>query len=59
MNKLTYTGRNFIFHLLESDSKTTISLSSEYVHAPVEKYELAELCDFIKQYLKNKYDIKN
>lgn len=54
MNKVTYTGQNFIFHILESDGKTTISLSSEYVHPSVQKYELVQLCDFIKQYLENK-----
>ena len=54
MNKSTYIGQHFVIHLLESDGKTTISLSSEYVHPPVEKHELVQLCTFIKQYLENK-----
>lgn len=52
-NKSTYTGHNFIFHILESNNETTISLSSDYVNPPVEKHELVQLCDFIKKYLES------
>ena len=43
----TYTGQHFIFHLIKDDNLTTISLSSNYVNAPVDKFELKELADFI------------
>ena len=40
--------------MLESDGKTTISLSSDYVHPHVEKHELIKLRDFITKYLEKK-----
>jgi hypothetical protein len=43
----SYTGQHFIFHLIKEHNLTTISLSSDYVNAPVDKFELKELADFI------------
>lgn len=45
MNKNTYTGENFVFHLFKNDG--------EYVYPYVEKGELKELAEFILKYLEN------
>ena len=55
----TYTGQHFIFHLMKHDNLTTISLSSNYVNAPVDKFELKELADFIYDSLENDQNQSN
>jgi hypothetical protein len=55
----TYTGQHFIFHLMKDDNLTTISLSSNYVNAPADKFELKELADFIYASLENDHNQSN
>ena len=43
----TYAGQHFIFHLIKEDKNISITLSSDYVYPPVDKFELKELADFI------------
>jgi hypothetical protein len=43
----TYTGQHFLFHIVKEDGDISITLSSGYVYAPVDKFELKELADFI------------
>jgi hypothetical protein len=43
----TYTGQHFIFHIVKEEGNISITLSSDYVYPPVDKFELKELADFI------------
>lgn len=54
MEKLSYTGKQFIFHIFKTnDNNVEISLSSNYVNPPVSRKELAELAKFIDSFIES------
>ena len=54
MNKNTYKGENFVFHLFNNDGQYLIGMGSEYVYPYVSEEDLKGLADFIYNYLGNK-----
>lgn len=55
----TYTGQHFIFHIVKEEGNISITLSSDYVYAPVHKFELKKLADFIYTAIENDKDQSN
>ena len=54
MEKLSYAGKQFIFHIFTTkDNNLEISLSSNYVHPPVSRKELEELAKFIDSFIES------
>lgn len=54
MEKLSYTGKHFIFHIFKTeDNNVEISLSSNYVNPPVSRKELGELAKFIDSFIES------
>ena len=54
MEKLTYTGKQFIFHIFKTtNNNVEISLSSNYVNPPVSRKELWELAKFIDSFIES------
>lgn len=54
MEKLTYAGKQFIFHIFTTkDNNLEISLSSNYVHPPVSRKELEGLAKFIDSFIES------
>jgi pterin-4a-carbinolamine dehydratase len=54
MNKFSYTGKQFIFHIFKTkDNNVEISLSSHYVNPPISRKELEELAKFIDSFIES------
>ena len=54
MEKLSYDGKQFIFHIFTTkDNNLEISLSSNYVHPPVSRKELEGLAKFIDSFIES------
>ena len=54
MEKLSYTGKQFIFHIFKTtDNNVEISLSSHYVNPPISRKELGELAKFIDSFIES------
>ena len=54
MNKSSYTGKQFIFHIFKTeDNNVEISLSSHYVNPPISRKELGELAKFIDSFIES------
>lgn len=54
MEKSSYTGKQFIFHIFKTtDNNVEISLSSNYVNPPISRKELGELAKFIDSFIES------
>ena len=54
MEKLSYAGKQFIFHIFTTkDNNLEISLSSNYVNPPVSRKELEGLAKFIDSFIES------